>query len=257
MFEISVTREFEDWYHALDLQTAEKVAAELNVLERLGPELDAARSSRLLLWFDGMQNGNPALQFGLRESSLALGQLLRSQHEALRCLETPNFLARFLKLEARHAQRGHELVERVRAQVHAATVQLSLLAWRRGLRPSELARAQQAIAQKAMAQQAIAQQPWAEQSLAEQNVQSALLEVLSFVGLRLEDVADRSSGLRELTVAELSPPRRLLYAIDAPRRRILAILGEALDHAYYGDSVRLAERRWRDYCRALQVGAAA
>jgi len=240
MFEISVTREFEDWYQALDAGTAEKVAAELNVLERLGPELDAARSSRLLLWFDGMQNRGP--DWGLRGSGLALGQLLRSQHEALRCLETPNFLARFLQLEARQAQHGHELVERVRARVRAATLQLSLLAQRRGLPPRELA---------------LAQPAFAEQALAQHDVQAALLEVLSLVGLRLEDVADRSSGLRELTVAELSPPQRLLYAVDAPRRRILAILGETLDRAYYGDSVRLAERRWRDYCRTLPVSTAA
>ena len=240
MFEISVTREFEDWYQGLDLETAEKVAAELNVLERLGPELDAARSSRLLLWFDGMQSRGPAVHWALRESASALGQVLRSSHEALRCLETPNFLARFLKLEARQAQRGHELLERVRARVHAATLQLTVLAHRQGLGPSELA------------QRALAEQP-----LVQQDVQAALLDVLSFVGLRLEDVADRASGLRELTVAELSPPQRLLYAIDAPRRRILAILGEALDRAYYGDSVRLAERRWRDYCCTLQVSAPA
>jgi hypothetical protein len=237
MFEISVTREFEDWYQALDLESAEKVAAELNVLERLGPALDAARSSPLLLWFDGTQNLGPVAYWGLGESGMALGQVLRSQHEALRCLETPNFLACFLKLEPRQAQRGHELLERVRAQVRAATLQLFVLAQRRGLRPSQPALAQQALAQH--------------------DVQAALLEVLSLVGLRLEDVADRSSGLRELTVAELSPPQRLLYAVDAPRRRILAILGEALDRAYYGDSVRLAERRWRDYCRTLPISAGA
>jgi hypothetical protein len=241
MFEISVTREFEDWYQALDSQTAERVAAELNVLERLGPELDGTRSSRLLLWFDGMQNRSSNAPWGLREPDLALAQVLRSQHEALRCLETPNFLARFLKLEARQAQRGHELLERLRARVRAA-LQLSQLAWRHRLPASEL--------------------PWAQPALTEQpsaqpDVQAALLEVLSLVGLRLEDVADRSSGLRELTVAELSPPQRLLYAVDAPRRRILVILGEALDRAYYGDSVRLAERRWRDYCRTLPISAGA
>src|SRR5687768_285481 len=54
MFEITVSTEFEAWYHALDAAAAEQVAAELNVLERLGPELDVVRASRLLLWFDGM-----------------------------------------------------------------------------------------------------------------------------------------------------------------------------------------------------------
>jgi hypothetical protein len=148
----------------------------------------------------------------------------------LRCLETPNFQSCFLKLEPRSAARAQELIERVRASVRAAT--LSLV-------PAQ------------------PESAWGERSLvAGEAVQAALLELLSCVGLRLEDVADRSSGLRELTLAELRPSHRLLYAIDAPRRRILAILGEPLDHAYYGDSVRLAERRWREYCRKLQVASA-
>jgi hypothetical protein len=143
--------------------------------------------------------------------------VLRAQHEALRCLETPNFQACFLKLEPRSAARAQELMERLRASVRAATL--------------SLVRSQPESA-------------WSERPLLpDEALQAALLELLSCVGLRLEDVADRSSGLRELTLAELRPPHRLLYAIDAPRRRILAILGEALDHAYYGDSVRLAERR--------------
>lgn len=231
MFEISVTGEFERWYQALDSESAERVAADLNVLERLGPELDGVRASRLLLWFDGSPQHLPLPQAWLvQQANARMSQVLRAQHEVLRCLETPNFQACFLKLEPRAAARAQELIGCVRAAVRAATLSLAL------------------------------SQPegaWSERSLApEDAVQAALLELLSCVGLRLEDVADRSSGLRELTLAELHPPHRLLYAIDAPRRRILAILGEALDHAYYGDSVKLAERRWREYCRKLQVARA-
>jgi hypothetical protein len=232
VFEISVTREFERWYEALDAAAAEKVAAELNLLERLGPELDALRASRLLLWFDGLQGGGlETLQ--LQVSREQLGRLLQHQQEALRCLETPNFLARFLKLEPRQARHGHELIERLRACVRAASMQLLL---RQGSIGAAAA-------------------PALPQASSLQTVQQALLDVLAFVGLRREDVADTSSGLRELTLGELTPPCRLLYAIDSPRRRILAILGEALDRAYYGDSVRLAERRWRDYCRSLQLAS--
>lgn len=240
MFEISVTREFEDWYQGLAAESAEKIAAELNVLERLGPELDAERSSPLLLWFDGLPE-RELPGWGLGRAGSALSQLLRRQHEALRCLETPNFLARFLKLEPRQAQRAHELVECLRRSVRAATLQLVL-----SQRQVQLAHV-------------FAASPGAPLTGAGpgDGVQSALLEVLSFVGLRLEEVADRASGLRELIVPSLAPPHRLLYAIDAPRRRILAILGEALDRSYYGDSVRLAERRWRDYCRTLRVSDAA
>ena len=84
-------------------------------------------------------------------------------------------------------------------------------------------------------------------------VQRALTEVLDFVGLRPEDVADTTSGLRELTLPELTPQHRLLYGIDMPRRRILAIVAEPLQRSYYGDAVQLAERRWREYCRNLPL----
>src|SRR5262245_51941773 len=117
MFEITVTRELEDWYQALDAAAAEKVAAELNVLERLGPELDRVRASRLLLWFDGMTGQQP---LALRERMEQLGQLMHRRSEALRCLESPNFQSRFLKLEPRRAQQAHELIERLRARVRAA-----------------------------------------------------------------------------------------------------------------------------------------
>ena len=86
-------------------------------------------------------------------------------------------------------------------------------------------------------------------------VQRALCEVLALVGLAPEDVADTESGLRELTISDATPSLRLIYAIDVPRRRILAILGEALNRAYYGDSVRLAEQRWRQYCGELEAVA--
>jgi hypothetical protein len=225
MFEITVSTEFEAWYHALDAASAEQVAGELNVLERLGPELDAVRASRLLLWFDGTSSAHAP---GLREKTEQLGLLMRRRTEALRCLETPNFQARFLKLEHRRAQQGHELIERLRARVRAAGLQLMLANHGKPVR--DPARA------------------WLGDS-----VQSALHDLLEFVGLRVEDVADTESGLRELTLRDLTPLHRLLYAIDMPRRCILVILAEPLERAYYGDAVQLAERRWREYCRNLPL----
>lgn len=231
MFEITVTAEFEDWYQALDAPSAEQVAAELNVLERLGPGLDLLRATRLLLWFDGM-TGSQSPE--LREQMGQLGQLMQRRSEALRCLETPAFQARFLKLEPRRAQQGHELIERLHARMRAATLQLLLERGRSSGRfePGRI---------------------WLSDA-----VQSALHEVLAFVGLRPEDVTDTASGLRELTLPQLTRPgltsaHRLLYAIDVPRRCILAILAEPLDRSYYGDAVRMAEQRWRDYCRDLPL----
>ncbi|MEY2936302.1 MAG: hypothetical protein RL033_7051 [Pseudomonadota bacterium] len=224
MFEITVSTEFEDWYQSLDSASAEQVAAELNVLERLGPGLDSLRASRLLLWFDGMTSPQPEL----REQAAQLGQLMRRRSEALRCLETPSFQARFLKLEPRRAQQCQELIERLHARMRAARLQL-LLERGQGERP-DVGRI------------------WLSDA-----VQAAVHEVLAFVGLRPEDVDDTSSGLRELTLSELTPAHRMIYAIDTPRRRILAILAEPLERAYYGDAVRFAERYWRDYCRDLPL----
>jgi hypothetical protein len=261
MFDISVTREFELWYQALEAPAAEYVASQLDLLERMGPDLDVAKSSRLLLWFDGVPRaehaagpppevhsrdglmralveflplgqlapaGNPAA-LALRAQSSELAQLVRKRDDALRCLETPVFVARFENLEPAQAARAQELIAALRHAVRAATLELNLeysSARRRGTAPAEQAAG-------------VRRDP----------VQEALADVLSFVGLRRADVADLSSGLRELTLDELAPHCRIIYGIDTPRRRILALVGEALDRAYYGDTVRFAERRWRDYCR--------
>jgi hypothetical protein len=48
-------------------------------------------------------------------------------------------------------------------------------------------------------------------------------------------------------LSDHEPPLRVLFGLDATRGTLLAILGEALDRAYYGDSVRFAEARWRRY----------
>jgi len=56
------------------------------------------------------------------------------------------------------------------------------------------------------------------------------------------------SGLCELTIASTEPPLRVLFGLDAPGQRIVALLGEPLTRSYYGDSVQLAEQRWLSYC---------
>jgi hypothetical protein len=62
--------------------------------------------------------------------------------------------------------------------------------------------------------------------------------------------------LRELAISTINPPLRVIVGIDVPRQRILAILGEPLNRAYYGDSVRLCEQRWREFCESSAVEAA-
>lgn len=81
-----------------------------------------------------------------------------------------------------------------------------------------------------------------------ESVKRGLSEVLTLAGVESNEVIDSMSGLREMTLDELTPHVRLIYGIDVPGQRILVILGEPLDRCFYGDSVRLAERKWRDYC---------
>lgn len=43
--------------------------------------------------------------------------------------------------------------------------------------------------------------------------------MLALVGLGLDDLGERESGLRELTVTEAAPALRVLYGLDVPRQR--------------------------------------
>ena len=56
MYEITVTREFESWFKALESNAAEQIATALEVLESAGPALDPVKASRYLLWYDGLAN---------------------------------------------------------------------------------------------------------------------------------------------------------------------------------------------------------
>ena len=95
VYEITVTPEFEAWFGSLRGEAAERVAAELNVLERAGPGRDLAHASRLLLWFDGTEGaaagelgqGAQAFQAQLRTVTSRLVELKERQQGALRCLD--------------------------------------------------------------------------------------------------------------------------------------------------------------------------
>ena len=89
------------------------------------------------------------------------------------------------------------------------------------------------------------------------SVKGALLELLTLMGLDFKDAPEPPSGLRELTISAANAALRVIVGIDVPKQRILAILGEPLDRAYYGDSVRLCEQRWRAFCESSAVGVEA
>jgi hypothetical protein len=217
------------------------------VLESAGPALDPVKASRMLLWYDGLA-GLPGpdyrladeWQLGLRESTEGLRQHMLWRQEALRHLESPTFQARLAALDPAVAGRALASVEQIRASLVATR------AW---------------IAYRASA--ALLSAPLGGGGAAREappvvgSVERALLEVLSLVGLDARELVDSSSGLREMTVTGVEPHLRLIYGIDVPKRRVVALLGEPLDRAYYGDSVRLAERLWRESREAEAPGAEA
>ena len=69
------------------------------------------------------------------------------------------------------------------------------------------------------------------------------------MGLEPKLVLGSGSGLRELAITNIKPQLRVLFGLDFPARRLIAILGEELTRSYYGDSVKRAEQRWQDYCQ--------
>jgi hypothetical protein len=85
-------------------------------------------------------------------------------------------------------------------------------------------------------------------------IERAFFAVLGLVGLAPDRIMNAGSGLRELSLAT-SPAVRVLFGLDFEKRRLIALLGEALDRRYYGDSVRFAERRFAHYLSTAPLPA--
>jgi hypothetical protein len=88
----------------------------------------------------------------------------------------------------------------------------------------------------------------AERFAPENELKEPFFEVLRLVGLEPTQMMNSPSGLCELTIASTEPRLRVLFGLDAPGQRIVALVGEQLTRNYYGDSVQLAEQRWLAYC---------
>jgi hypothetical protein len=225
MYEITVTQEFEGWFKSLEPAAAEHVATALEVLESAGPALDPVKASRYLLWYDGVaglgHSGWTERFLRLRETAELAHHLALWQKEVVRSLESPAFLARLARLDGASAQRTLRAIESVKNRIRSNKLQIQFLGNSQVPSPP---------------------------SPSPESVKRGLFEVLATAGVEPAEVTDASSGLREMTLNELRPAARVIYGIDAPGKRILVILGEALDRSFYGDSVRLAERKWLEYC---------
>jgi hypothetical protein len=228
MFEVIPEPEFSAWFETLPDPFAEEVAAvvDLTASVALSPE----RLSRSLLWYDGTGNGSrPLLDLAgrpleLRETpALRLRDYLGWQQEVVLCLESASFRERLIQLDAARSESALALVELLKRRLHAARLGTTLNPWH-----------------PAPVFQAARHGEWA-------GVREAFDELLKTMGLASQHVLGSGSGLRELTLSNMQPSLRILFGLDFPGKRLIAILGEALDRSYYGESVRRAERRWQDY----------
>jgi hypothetical protein len=137
----------------------------------------------------------------------------------LRCLDSEPFAKRLAELPPEQAAKALTAVHSLQQALHGAR---HALGWRAAL-PSTDARGPNT------------------------SLKTAFDEVMQLAGLDPAAVFAGASGLYELIVSEVSPALRILYALDLPTQRVIALVVDRLDHAFHGDAVRQAERLLADY----------
>jgi hypothetical protein len=151
------------------------------------------------------------------------------QHEALRCLETPEVERALIALSTQASLQALTAIAELRACLSATRAALGLALARpplyRGTPPDPNA------------------------SIVEQSekVKQHLRAALTALGLDPDELPDDRGGLRELSIDDVTPRLRIIYGLDPKAEKLLALSGDTLERAYYGDSVRWAERRWQRY----------
>jgi hypothetical protein len=257
MFEIQPSPEFSAWFEALSPAVAEEVACALDLLAATGAALGPSQVRRALLWFDGTGADLPA-RLGLAQIASAeamaaghdLQELLLWQREALRCLESPEFRQRLAQLEPKAASRALVAVEVLRERLRQARLRIDLCL---ASPPRPLASWAASVSHEktGLGRRSALPEP-AEPSLSQQ-LREGFFEALRLVGLEPMQILNSVSGLCELTIVTTEPRQRLLFGLDVSKQRVVVLLGEPLTRAYYGDSVKLAERRWQAYCERAKA----
>ncbi len=235
MFEIEPSIEFSTWFEALSPELAEEVACALDLLAEGGVALGPSRTSRALLWYDSCAAepaSTPLLQRHVGERQLQwcdqVRELLLWHREAVRCLESAAFREGLARLEPKAASVALLAVENLKARLRLTHQRIAL------------------------------QGPLPRSDVGDENqLKEALFQVLGLVGLEPAQVMNTPSGLGELTIPSADPPLRVLFGLDAPGQRLVVLLGEPLNRTYYGDSVKLAEQRWQQYCARVSSQAIA
>jgi hypothetical protein len=247
MFQITPSNEFATWFEALAPELAEEVACALDLVAEAGVALGPSRTSRALLWYDGSGGGEPTdAWYGLRAAGDAprsfddVREVLLWYREVVRCVESSAFRERLARLEPQAASVALAAVENLKVRLKAARARSALCSSTPALPRSALATLATLTPREARV--------LAERFAPENELKEPFFEVLRLVGLEPTQMMNSPSGLCELTIASTEPPLRVLFGLDAPGQRIVALLGEPLTRSYYGDSVQLAEQRWLSYC---------
>jgi hypothetical protein len=242
MYEVIVDEAFARWFEHLAPPLAERVAAAIDFTAGAAPHLDPGKHSRLLLWFDGTSavSAEPNFQgliFAAQKPGAWLEryrELLAWQRETLRCLESTEVRGGLQKLSNDAAREALACIAELRSCLAATGAAMGFALARSGARVLGSASELDAHIVKQV-----------------ENVKRRLEQALSALGLDARDVYDSDGGLREFRVDDVSPQLRLIYGLDVKQQKILALVGDSLERAYYGASVRCAERRWQRY-RARQ-----
>jgi hypothetical protein len=222
MLQLLTTDAFAEWFAALDDSTAEDVATALDVVEQLGPTQAPPESRELLLWYE-----HPSASRFLPSHSLAWDlEAWGSFHdyaERVRAkLESPRFVSRLSRLGPKEAARVLEAVAKIRRATDPR------LRWALKLSGDPFGLASSVRPEGACVE-----------------LRRLYFDALEGAGFQVEDVPPHSLALREICRREGARPFRLLYGVHVARGTALFVLGEWLDRAFYGDSVRRAERMWK------------
>lgn len=142
------------------------------------------------------------------------------------CLESPAFRARLARLSPQATEAALGTVERLRAELRAWQREIVLAAGAGRWSVADARERREAL-------------------------MGELSHVLGLLGLAPGEFIALANGLRELVISSAEPKLRLLVGIDTVGKRLVVLLGEPLTRAYYGDSVRSAEKRWGRYQEAV------
>jgi hypothetical protein len=223
MLKILTSDAFAEWFTALDDKSAEEVATALDVVEQLGPAEAPPESRESLLWYEHPSVSTFSLCDSLAWELEAWGAFRDYAKKVLAVLESPRFVSRLARLGAEEANR---VLSTVRAIQRATDPRAR---WTLKLHVGPL-RVSPVRAEEARAE-----------------VRRKFFDALDAAGFKVEDVPAHSLALRELSRRVPGPAFRLLYGVDERRELALFVLGERLDHSFYGDSVRRADKMWRQF----------